>query len=76
MVDSVARGKDNMRNYDLIMKMTDEDLAKFLSEFRACEICEYYDKRVDMCCSDFICVKEYAKAIIGDWLNQPAEEER
>lgn len=63
-----------MTNSERIRDMADEELTKFLSEFSACNICEYNDKRVDMCCSDFICVKEYAKAIIGDWLKQPVEE--
>ena len=63
-----------MTNGEHIRGMSCEELARFLSEFSACNICEYNDKRVDMCCSDFICVKEYAEAIIGDWMKQPVEE--
>ena len=61
---------------DRIRGMTDEELAKFLSEFSACNICEQFDKRLDRCGADnnFLCVKEYAEAIIGDWLKQPVEE--
>lgn len=77
MLEYLSRkGRETMKmtNGERIRVMNDEDLAKFLSEFSACNICEYNDKRVDMCCSDFICVKEYAEAIIGDWLKQPVEE--
>ena len=63
-------------NADGIRSMTDEKLAKFLSEFSACNVCEQFDKRLDRCGADnhFVCVKEYAQAIIGDWLKQPVEE--
>ena len=62
-----------MANGEKIRSMTDEELAKFLSEFSACNICEQFDKRLDRCGADsgFVCVKEYAEAIIGDWLKQP-----
>lgn len=65
-----------MTNYDRIKNMTEEELAKFLSGFSACNICEQFDKRLDRCGADnhFVCVKEYAQAIIGDWLKQPVEE--
>ena len=61
---------------DRIRGMTDEELAKFLSEFSACKVCEHYNKETDRCYADsgFVCVKEYAQAIIGDWLKQPVEE--
>ena len=63
-------------NADKIRNMTDEELAKFLSEFSACKVCEHYNKEADRCYVDsgFVCVKEYAKAIIGDWLKQPVGE--
>ena len=63
-------------NADRIRGMTEEELARFLSEFSACNICEQFDKRLDRCGADnhFVCVKEYAEAIIGDWLKQPVEE--
>ncbi len=65
-----------MTNGKKIKSMTDEELAKFLSEFSACEVCEYYNKEADRCYADsgFGCVKEYAEAIIGAWLKQPVEE--
>lgn len=65
-----------MTNGEKIRGMTDEELSKFLSEFSACNVCEQFDKRLDRCGADnnFLCVKEYAEAIIGDWLKQPAEE--
>ena len=61
---------------DKIRGMTDEELAKFLSEFSACNVCEYYDPETHRCDTDsnFLCVKAYAEEIIGDWLNKPAEE--
>ena len=63
-------------NADRIRGMNDEELANFLSEFSACNICEQFDKRLDRCGADnhFVCVKEYAQAIIGDWLNKPVKE--
>lgn len=63
-------------NADKIRNMTDEELAKFLSEFSACNVCEYYDPETHRCDTDsnFLCVKAYAEAIIGDWLKQPEEE--
>lgn len=61
---------------DKIKGMNDDELARFLSEFSACNICEQFDKRLDRCGADnhFVCVKEYAQAIIGDWLKHPVEE--
>lgn len=63
-------------NGDKIRRLADGELAKFLSEFSACNICEQFDKRLDRCGADnhFVCVKAYAEAIIGDWLKQPVEE--
>ena len=65
-----------MTNGEHIRGMSCEELAMFLSEFSACNICEQFDKRLDRCGADnhFVCVKEYAQAIIGDWLKQPLEE--
>ena len=63
-------------NADWIRGMDDEELAKFLSEFSACKVCEHFDNRLDRCGADgdFLCVKAYAEAIIGDWLKQPVED--
>ena len=63
-------------NADRIRGMTEEELARFLSEFSACNVCEYYDPETHRCDTDsnFLCVKAYAEAIIGDWLKQPEEE--
>lgn len=65
-----------MTNGEKIRVMNDEELARFLSEFSACNICEQFDKRLDRCGADnhFVCVKEYAQTIIGDWLKSPVEE--
>lgn len=63
-------------NADKIRNMTDEELAKFLSEFSACSVCEYYDSETNGCDTDgnFLCVKAYADGIIGRWLKQPVED--
>lgn len=65
-----------MTNGERIRDMSDEELAKFLSEFSACKVCEHFDNRLDRCEADnsFLCVKAYAEAIIGDWLKQTVEE--
>lgn len=62
-------------NADRIRGMDDEELAKFLSEFSACQVCKYFNEELDRCGADsnFLCVKAYAEAIIGDWLKQPVE---
>ena len=76
LVREFIKRQRKQSNAQRIRNMTDEELARFLSEFSACNICEQFDKRLDRCGADnhFVCVKEYAQAIIGDWLKQPAEE--
>ena len=76
LVREFIKSQRKQSNADRIRGMTDEELARFLSEFSVCNICEQFDKRLDRCGADnhFVCVKEYAEAIIGDWLKQPAEE--
>lgn len=63
-------------NADKIRNMSDKELTKFLSEFSACQVCKYFNEELDRCDSsvNFICVKAYAEAIIGDWIKQPVEE--
>lgn len=63
-------------NADKIHNMADAELAEFLSEFSACNVCENFDNRIDKCGAEsgFLCVKAYAEAIIGDWLNKPVED--
>ena len=65
-----------MTNGEKIRGMTDEELAKLLSEFSACNVCEYYDSETNRCDTDgnFLCVKAYAEGIIGRWLKQPVED--
>ena len=76
LVREFIKGKRKQSNADRIRDMADEELARFLSEFSACKVCEQFDKRLDRCGADnnFLCVKEYAEAIIGDWLKQPVED--
>ena len=79
MLEYLSRkGRETMKmtNADRIRNMSDEELAKFLSEFSACQVCEYFNEELDRCDTsvNFTCVKEYAEAIIGDWLKQPEEE--
>ena len=76
LVREFIKEKRKQSNADRIRKMTDEELEMFLSEFSACKVCEHYNKEADRCGADnhFVCVKEYAEAIIRDWLKQPEEE--
>ena len=76
LVREFIKNQRKQSNAQRIRNMTDEELAKFLSEFSACNICEQFDKRLDRCGADnhFVCAKEYAQAIIGDWLKHPVEE--
>lgn len=76
LVREFIKSQRKQSNAQRIRNMADEELAKFLSEFSACKVCEQFDKRLDRCGADnhFVCVKEYAEAIIGDWLKQPVED--
>lgn len=76
LVREFIKSQRKQSNAQRIRNMTDEELAKFLSEFSACNVCEYYDPETHRCDTDsnFLCVKAYAEAIIGDWLKQPVEE--
>lgn len=76
LVREFIKSQRKQSNADRIRNMTDEELAKFLSEFNACKVCEHYNKEADRCYADsgFVCVKAYAEAIIGDWLKHPVEE--
>lgn len=75
IIKRIDGSEKKQSNGDRIRGMGDEELAKFLSEFSACNVCEQFDKRLDRCGADnyFVCVKKYAEAIIGDWLKQPEE---
>ena len=76
LVREFIKSQRKQSNADRIRGMSCEELARFLSEFSACKVCEHYNKEADRCGADnhFVCVKEYAEAIIGDWLNKPVEE--
>ena len=58
-------------NADKIRSMSDEELSEFLSGFSACDCCKYKDEEGEPV--GFLCTKEYAKAIIEDWLRKPKE---
>lgn len=75
LVREFIKSQRKQSNAQRIRSMTDEELAKFLSEFSACQVCKYCDEEHDTCGAsiNFTCVKEYAEAIIGDWLNKPVE---
>src|SRR5699024_5365340 len=49
LVREFIKSQRKQSNADRIRGMTDEELAKFLSEFSACNICEQFDKRLDRC---------------------------
>ena len=76
LVREFIKSQRKQSNADRIRNMTDEELAKFLSEFSACKVCEHFDNRLDRCGAGdgFLCVKAYTEAIIGDWLKQPVED--
>lgn len=76
IVREFIKSRRKQSNAQRIRNMPNEELAKFLTEFRACNVCEQFDKRLDRCGADsgFVCVKAYAEAIIGDWLKQPVED--
>lgn len=64
-----------MTNGDFIRSLCDEELADFLSDidkFSPCLNCEFNNQGVvpDSCCApySFICVKEYAAALIYKFL--------
>ena len=76
LVREFIKNQRKQSNADRIRGMDDEELAKFLSEFSACKACKYFNEELDECGAsvNFLCVKEYAEAIIGDWLKQPVED--
>ena len=55
-----------MSNADKIRNMNDEELADFLEEFEACDVCKYLDN--NRCTFENPCVHEFAGAMIYDWL--------
>ena len=76
LVREFIKSQRKQSNADRIRNMLDEELAKFLSEFSACNVCEYYDPETHRCATDstFLCVKAYAEGIIGRCLKQPVVE--
>jgi hypothetical protein len=56
-------------NADRIRAMSDEELADFLEEFEACDVCKYYDK--NRCTFENPCVHEFAGIMIWEWLKSP-----
>lgn len=76
LVREFIKRQREQNNADRIRDMSDEELARFLSEFSACNVCEYYDSETNRCDTDgnFLCVKAYAEGIIGRWLKQPVED--
>lgn len=53
-------------NAGKIRNMSDEELADFLEEFEACDVCKYLDN--NRCTFENPCVHEFAGAMIYDWL--------
>lgn len=76
LVREFIKSQRKQSNADRIRGMGDEELAKFISEFSACQVCKYFNEELDRCGAsiNFLCVKEYAEAIICDWLKQPVED--
>ena len=59
-------------NADRIRSMSDEELADFLEEFEACDVCKYYDK--NRCTFENPCVHEFAGIMIWEWLKSPTTD--
>ncbi len=59
-------------NADKIRSMSDEELADFLEEFEACDVCKHYDK--NRCTFENPCVHEFAGAMIWEWLKSPTKD--
>lgn len=76
IIKRIDESEKKQSNGDRIRGMGDEELAKLISEFSACQVCKYFNEELDRCGADsnFLCVKAYAEAIIGDWLKQPVED--
>ena len=72
--DCALRGEENLKeckghipmsNADRIRAMSDEELCKFLGEYKFCDICE---EGCDSCTYNEDCNKR-----LLEWLQQPAE---
>lgn len=76
LVREFVKSQRKQSNADRIRGMGDEELARFLSEFSACQVCKYFNEELDRCGAsiNFLCVKAYAEAITGDWLKHPVED--
>lgn len=64
--------KKIVTNADHIRSMSDEELADFLEEFEACDVCKYYDK--NRCTFENPCVHEFAGIMIWEWLKSPTTD--
>ena len=62
-------------NLDHIRSLNDEELARFLVEFKVCNVCKYLGDN-DQCelPSIFICEKGFATALTKEWLQSEVEE--
>ena len=65
----IQKPKNPMNNADCIRAMDDEQLAKFLCEFRSCA---YDGHPCDNCKGDPYCTAGHNEMI--NWLEKPAEE--
>lgn len=52
IIKRIGESEKKQSNADRIRGMDDEELAMFLSEFSACNVCEQFDKRLDRCGAD------------------------
>jgi hypothetical protein len=64
-----------MTNAQKIRSMTDEELAKTLTDDIPCKMCEYWSKEISSCNApfSFVCTKGYAEALYLKWLQSEAE---
>jgi len=71
IVNQLAEEYKPRANADRIRSMTEEELADFIVEFRACDVCPYFEER---CTLENPCTKELAGAMIYTWLHSEAKE--
>ena len=69
IINQLAEEYKSKTQADKIRLMSDEELADFLEEFEACDVCKYYDK--NRCTFENPCVHEFAGVMIYEWLKSP-----
>lgn len=63
-------GGRDMTNGEKIRAMTDEELVKFLIDFKVCEHCDYLSADV---CIDAMC-EDVGRTCLLEWVKRPVED--